>query len=417
MLQYSLFFRYPHIVHPKSPLLGLKLGMWAIFLIFSLFLSIGPVQAGQVSALYDVEVLVTDESTSVRQQAFTEGMKEIFIRIAGDSVVMDKLEHPAANQYVKKFSYAPVKKTSTNEKGEVLSRRLKIKYNGSLMEKYLRDNGFSVWGEHRSDVMVWIAVRDGKNEYVLKDTDRSLIKSVTNAALIRRGIPGVWPLYDSKDKKKISIADLRGGFEDQVVEASKRYSRGPILTASLSWNGKQWQSRWSLLMATGNSHWSFAGKSYKSLINKAVNQAADTMGAVFAVRGMVNNQSFSSIQLNVQAVNSIEKYRRVENYLANLSAVEQTKVLDVDGQSITFELMLRSNEVELLNIIKNGGKLAKTQAIKIEQKPAPISDPMPVLIDGKVAQPVADSNAVKSNVNISMNQLAPVPVHYYRLIK
>ncbi len=414
MSQYSFFSLYPPLVHLRSQLFRLTPGIGALFLAVTLLLAATHTQAGLV-ALYDVEVLVTDESSEVRQQAFIEGMNEIFVRIAGDSIVMDKLASPEANHYVKKYSYVPVDKPPTNEKGEVLSRRLKIQYNGSLMEKYLRDNGFSVWGEHRSDVVVWVAVSDGKNQYVLKDADKSLIKSVTSAALTRRGIPEVWPLYDADDRNKISIADLRGGFEDQIVDASQRYSRGPILTARLSWNGKQWQSSWSLLMVTGNHYWRLADKSYNSLINKAVDQAADAMGVVFAIRGAADNPSNSTIQLNVQAVNSIEKYRQVESYLTNLSAVRLSKVLKVDGQSVTFEILLRSNEEEFLNIIKNGGQLAKTQGMHIEQKLAPVPAPIPVPIE-ETARPVTQDTALESLASLPVNQPAPVRVHYYRLI-
>lgn len=415
MSQYSFFSHFIPLVHLQSQLFRLTSGIGALFLAVTLSLATTHAQAGLV-ALYDVEVLVTDESPDVRQQAFIEGMNEIFVRIAGDSIVMDKLASPDANHYVKKYSYVPVARPSTNAKGEVLSRLLKIQYNGSRMEKYLRDNGFSVWGEHRSNVVVWVAVRDGKNEYVLKDADKSLIKSVTSEALTRRGIPEVWPLYDTDDKKKISIADLRGGFEDQVVEASKRYSRGPILAASLSWNGKQWQSSWSLLMVTGNHHWRLADKSYKNLINKAVDQAADAMGVVFAIRGGAGGQPDSTIQLNVQAVNSIEKYRQVENYLTNLSAVSLSKVLKVDGQSVTFEIMLRSNEEEFLNIIKNDGRLAKTQVMHIEQKAAPVVEPIPAPIEEKVAQPAVQNTAIESAGSLPVNQPVQVRVHYYRLI-
>lgn len=413
MSQYSLFSLHYPLAHLQSQRFRLTSGIVALFLAVTLALTATPAQAGLV-ALYDVDVLVTDESSEVRQQAFIEGMNEIFVRIAGDSMVVDKLASPEANHYVKKYSYVPVDQPVTNAKGEVLSRRLKIQYNGSLMEKYLRDNGFSVWGEHRSDVVVWVVVRDGKNEYILKDADKSLIKSVTSAALTRRGIPEVWPLYDKGDKQKISIADLRGGFEDPVVEASKRYSHGPILTASLSWNGKQWQSSWSLLMVTGNHHWRLADESYNRLINKAVDQAADAMGIVFAIRGATDNPANSTIQLDVQAVNSIEKYRQVENYLTNLSAVSLSKALKVDGQSVTFEILLRSNEEEFLNIIKNDGLLAKTQVMRLEPKSAPV----PMQIEEKAAQPDTQDTALQSVARLPVDQPAPaqVRVHYYRLI-
>ena len=100
-----------------------------------------------------------------------------------------------------------------------------ILYNGSLMEKYLFENGFPVWDKHRPELVVWLAVRDGSNEYVLKDADESLLKVAANDALTRRGIPVCWPLYDVEDRDILSIAEIRGGFKEPVIDASKRYSQ------------------------------------------------------------------------------------------------------------------------------------------------------------------------------------------------
>jgi len=369
------------------------------------------------AALYDVELLVTDESTLVRQQAFTEGMAEIFIRISGDSIVMDKLKKPPSSRYVKQFSYEPIESPETNAQGEVLNHRLKVQYNGSLMEKYLLDNGFPVWGEHRSDVVVWLVVRDGNNEYVLKDTDVSLIKSVANAALTRRGIPERWPLYDYKDRKKVSIADLRGGFQDQVVDASKRYSRGPALTASLSWNGSQWQSSWSLLMASGNRHWSLEDADYSRLINKAIDQAADAMGVVFAIKAANDDKALVTVQLDVQAVTSIEQYRHVENYLSDLSAVQVTKTLKVDGNSALFELLLRSSEDDFLNLIKNDAELIKAQAIKVKKDTLPedtlAKDGLPTEASNQL---VTQNPAEKTVTYQPVDPSEQIPLYHYKLI-
>jgi len=395
----------------------------------SLLFAVVQANAAQNTSLYDVEVLVVNEAGDTRWRAFKEGMDEVFIRIAGDSIVMDKLKAPPASRYVKRFSYSPVENPVLNEEGEALSYRLKIQYNGSLMEKYLLDNGFPVWGEHRPDVVIWLAVRDGRNEYVLKDSDQSLLKTTADEALQRRGVPERWPLYDFKDRKILTFADIRGGFKDPVNTASKRYSRGPALTGSLIWNGAEWQSSWGLVMETGNRHWSLVDADYNQLINKAIDQAADALGLVFAIHNTANKQQLATIRLDIQAINSIEKYRHVENYLSGLNAVEMARPLQVDGMKALFEVTLRSNEEDFLNLIKNDAELVKVTAPEImevevieqevktpEMNIQPVSEKTTSTDKSiKVVPEIATEELkVKDDTLLSENQ---VPVYYYKLIK
>jgi len=304
---------------------------------------------------------------------------------------MDKLKRPPASRYVKQFSYEPVENPTLNEKGEQLKHRMKIQYNGAAMEKYLRDNGFSVWGSHRANVVIWLAVRDGQNEYVLKKSDQSLIKAATDDALQRRGIPEYWPQYDAKDRKILKVADIRGGFSEQVKKASKRYSRGPALTGSLIWSGAKWQSSWSLLMPSGNRHWNLEDADYNHLINKAVDQAADAMGVAFAVHGVAKNKKLAIVQVNMEAINSIKKYRKAERYLMGLSAVKSVTSLQVDDQSVLFEIILRSSEEDFINLIKSDAELVKVENVKTDNEPlaaVPVVSENNKLLDAKPEQPV-----------------------------
>jgi len=379
-----------------------------IFVFISLFLLINPLVIASPAALYDVDVLVADESADTRWRVFKEGLDEVFIRISGDSIVMDKLKRPPASRYIKQYSYDPVENPTTDEKGQVLGHRLKIQYNGSAMEKYLRDNGYPVWGEHRADVIIWLAIRDGRNEYVLKDADQSLIKTSAEEALFRRGIPERWPLYDSKDRKKLKVADIRGGFKDPVTAASKRYGRGPSLTGSLIWNGKKWQSSWSLLMAGSNRHWSIEGADYNQLINKAIDQAADAMGLVFAIHGTGKNRQLVTVQLEVQAVNSIKKYRKLENYLRELSAVETVVPLIVDGQNAIFEVTLRSSEDDFLSLINNDAELVKARPIKpqVEEPVLPEGDQA---VEQDVQATPEQAGNVAANAAAESNEIGNLP--------
>ena len=401
-----------------------------IFVFVSLLLVFNQAVTADPASLYDVEVLVVDESADTRWRVFKEGLDEVFIRISGDSIVMDKLKRPPASRYIKQYSYDPVENPVTNEEGKILGHRLKIQYNGSSMEKYLRDNGYPVWGEHRADVVVWLAIRDGRNEYVLKDTDQSLLKTAADDALQRRGIPERWPLYDYKDRKILKVADIRGGFKDPVAAASKRYSRGPAMTGSLIWNGKTWQSSWSLLMAGGNRHWSIEDADYNQLINKAIDQAADAMGIVFAIHGVGKNQQLAAVQLEIQAVNSIKKYRKLENYLRDLSAVEMAIPLKVDGQNAIFEVILRSSEEDFLNLIKNDAELIKATPIKPQNDMQVMPEENQAAAQNVTADPektgdvVADATENNKTNNSLPQQLdgqpgkkgPQIPIYHYKLV-
>ncbi len=378
-----------------------------IFVFVSLLIVFNQAAVAASALLYDVEVLVVDESADTRWRVFKEGLDEVFIRISGDSIVMDKLKRPPASRYIKQYSYDPVEQPALNKNGKALAHRLKIQYNGSAMASYLHDNGYPVWGEHRTDTVIWLAIRDGKNEYVLKDADQSLLKTSAEDALHRRGIPERWPLFDSKDRKILKVADIRGGFKDPVVKASKRYSSGPALTGSLIWNGAKWQSSWSLLMENGNRHWNIEDADYNRLINKAIDQTADAMGFVFAIHGVNKNQQLSKVQLEVQAVNSIKKYRKLENYLRELSAVEMVTPSKVDGQNAIFEITLRSDESAFLNLINNDAELIKAEPIK-----PPVETPIDSSIETPLDTPVVpvDNQAVEQELQATPTNAGDVAI-------
>lgn len=386
-----------------------KIFIFATLLLVSLF-TFKQASAVQADRLYDVEILVVDESASVRSAAFKQGLDELFIRISGNSNIMGKLQRPVASRYVKQYSYEPVETPIVSMRDKLLSHRLKIQFNRGLIEKYLQHNDFPVWGEHRPEVIVWLVVRDGTNEYVLKQNDLSLLKTAANEAFIRRGIPGRWPFYDNKDKKVLSVADIRGGFSDPVMLASKRYSRGPIVTGSLFWNGELWQSSWSLLMPNDdlshkNRHWSLVNEDYKLLINKAVDHVSDTLGLVFAIHGSASKQQWETIHLNVQAVDSIEKYRHVEQYLTSLNAVESVKPFKIDGHNVVFDVTLRSSQNDFFNLIKNDSRLRQIEPQEIAAQLVP---------DDKTSLDSQNPVAVH-NTNKQSDKPKPIAVHHYQL--
>lgn len=395
-----------------------------IFVFVTTMLACNQSFSAHVASLYNVDILVAEETVASRNQAFKNGLDEVFIRISGDSMVMGKLSPPSPSRYVKQFSYETVTEPVKNEDGELLTHTLKLQYNGSSMEKYLLENGFPVWDKHRTDVVIWVVVRDGKNEYVLKSTDQSVVKTAIESALTRRGVPVRWPVYDNKDKKILSVADIRGGFKEPVLVASKRYSNGPALTGSIIWSGKQWQSSWGLLMETEGPRWNLDNTDYSALVDNAIDQAADVLGTAYAIHNNAGDQQLATIQFDVESVNSIEKYRYIENYLADLNVVENSRPLSVNGQNVVFEVTLRGSEEDFINLIKSDTAFSEMQTpLPVSTEPQFVEKIELSAGDTKVVAAPDLNEAVSSeqkNIESIVVEQAPVkriPVYRYQLMK
>jgi len=186
------------------------------------FLLVLPWQLQAADSPYVINVLVADQSKSTRERAFQRGLNKIFGRISGGSI--DKSERPEGLNYVQQFSYQPLKEIEINSDGEVLSQRIKILYNAHLIEKYLRDNGFS------------------------------------------------------------------------------------------------------------------------------------------------ENKQLSIVHIDIEAVNSMARYNRVENYLTNLSVVEAVNPMQTDGDKAKFEIVLRASEDAFLSLIKNNARFLEVQVDEAEVK-------------------------------------------------
>ncbi len=360
----------------------------SFWFILSLFLLLSPVkfvQAEEDFHLYNVVIPVIDESPEARNDAFVKGLNEVFIRLSGDSTIATNLTLPGITGYVQQYSYQPVTPDRVNNQGANKSPDnsagnspeegdkflLTVQYNGTRIINYLRDHGFPVWGEHRAVLVVWVAVRDGRHEYVLKKNDQSLIKTAIQKNLIRRGIPLRWPDYDSQDKKILGFTDIMGGFRDPLEKASIRYARGPIASISLNWNGSNWRSDWTLLFKNSEYNWSYSGANYNQLIQQSIDRMVDTMGRVYAVKELASGESATVLYMDVGDIHNVSRYKRASEYLSNIQAVKQVRVKRVDGKSVEFELTLRSDQADFLSLLKNDGELIEVKKIKVR----PIAGP------------------------------------------
>lgn len=330
-----------------------------LFTFWACLLSPMSASAVAVAGLFEVQMTVLDESSEVRRTALNDGLAEVLIRVSGDSELLQKIEQPPADDYVQRFEYSVQDAAlSGGVAGEKL-QLLWVRYNATRVLDFLRRQNIPIWGEHRSQGVIWLAVRDGGLRYILKESDKSPIKNSVDAAFSRRGIPAIWPKNDEADQQAIRFVDVWAGFADPLQKASKRYSAGPIIAANLGWTGTEWKGEWSLLMADEIKKWSLSGADYAGLVAKAADLIADTMGQKFAVLQSFDVSQQKKVMMEIDKVRSVEAFRAIENYLSSLSAVQSVQLSQVDPERVFFELALRTKVDDLINLIQSGLTLAR----------------------------------------------------------
>jgi len=342
-------------MHIKTKYIGMVLP--AILSLILFFIPVKSTFSASDVELHNVTMKVVDESKSVRTRAFARGLEEVFIRLSGDSIISTRLKMPSPSAYVKQYSYQAIETPEVTSEGELLTTLITVQYNGTRIVNYLRKNAFPVWGEYRSELVVWLAVRDGRSEYVLKNTDQSLIKNAVDDALTRRGVPTRWPAYDETDKSLLSFSDIRGGFREYLEQASNRYGRGAILSGALSWSGSLWQADWTLLLDSGEYRWNHKNASYSVVINESIDQIVDTMGKTYAVRDIAPEERGEAIHLDVNNIHNIAQYKQVYDYLSSVPAVNTVGITAVNSDRVVFVLRLRSSQQDFLSLLNNDGEL------------------------------------------------------------
>ena len=104
--------------------------------------------------------------------------------------------------------------------------------------------------------------------------------------------------------------------------------------------------------------WSLSGRDYVILISRATDLIADAMGKKFAVLETSDILQQKTIAVEIDKVKSVEDFRRIEKYLLSLSSVQSIQLLQVEPDRMFFDLTLRSEVDDLLNLIQSGSVLA-----------------------------------------------------------
>jgi uncharacterized protein len=308
-----------------------------------------PAFAVEVASLYTAQVALDDAQEQPREAAYRTALDEVLLRVSGSELVADpervELLFPNPAAYVVQFRPGA-------------DDTLWVSFDGQAIERTLRQAGQTVWGEDRPLTVVWLAVDWGQGQREIIGADdpergRDAARSIDRNQLLRqrvleiaqrRGLPVVFPLLDVEDLQNISFSDIWGGFDDALLEASKRYETNSILVGRVRANSSQ-RNSWRYYFGGRQLTWSGEPEF-------VIGQVADVLAAEFAISG---SAPLESVDLTVAGIDTVAAYGAVQSMLARLSVVESFAIAEVAGDRIRYRVDARGGAEPLSRALRFNG--------------------------------------------------------------
>ena len=304
-------------------------------------------------ALYTVDVPLDRSEADPRRAAYRSALDEILVRVTGDVATAQSPEiqalFPDPGRYV--LRYQP---------GD--DQNLRVTLDGQAIESLLRQAGQRVWASDRPLTLVWLAVDWGQGERELVGagsvgataartelTDRNQeFRQRITAAARQRGLPVLFPLLDTQDLEQVSASDVWGGFDETLLDASRRYGTNSILIGRVRATAAN-RARWSYHSATQRLEWSGTPED-------VVAQLAATFADEYAYAGTGATQTVS---ITVSGVDSVEAYGQVQRLLGDLTMIESSRLETVAGADLKFLVAVRGGAERLAPALEFSGLLRR----------------------------------------------------------
>lgn len=326
-----------------------RVNMLAVILLTSSVFAVSPARAVEVATLYTAQVALDQKEPDPSAAAYETALREVLLRISGAELSADpervELLFPSPAAYVVQF-----------RPGD--DETLWVSFDGEAVESVLRQAGQTVWGRDRPETLIWLAVDWGQGDREILAADdpqrsRDQARSIDRDRLLRqrildmaerRGLPVLFPLMDTEDQQNVAFSDIWGGFDEPLLEASKRYGARSILVGRIRPASSQ-RNRWNFYF--GGEERSWGGEP-----ELVVGNVADLLADEFAVSG---SAPLEYVDLNVSGIATVEAYGAMQSMLADTSLIESFSISEVAGDRITYRVEARGGAERLRRALRFNG--------------------------------------------------------------
>ena len=316
----------------------------------------------EVEGLYQATIIVESRnSEQERRRAFNAAMREVLAKVSGLSETTNFASirralnnpEPFVESWRTKASLLSLNpEIQTSEMHELIE--IEVNFYASEVQRLLSENNISIWPVNRPETLVWLIVEDELNVSQVPSSDSreqsDRIKSLKKSANMR-GLPLLFPLLDLEDQLRLNVNKIGGLDEAVILNASERYQAESILALRIYRSLSEEVLTESLYFFRGNV---FSNKeselSEEDFINSSINLAANELSQYYAV---LTSEVENSVRINLQVdgINSPEKYAGLLNYLNTLEGVRSFKLTRAASSILSIQLETGGQLRQLLEAI------------------------------------------------------------------
>jgi hypothetical protein len=340
-----------------------KLFSFAVSLVF--LSSAVRVPGMEVEDLYTAQVVVSGKEGPERRRGLERGLFKVLRKVSGElqiaenSTIKDALNDPG--EYLQQYGYRVQALSAQGAVSPETAEQLILwtQFDPQAIDALLRKAGLPVWGSVRPSVLALIAVEEKGERRVIGADDTSGKIEVLSQAASEWGLPLRFPLLDLQDQMQLSISDIWGGFQENILEAARRYQTEVVLVGRVyPLSDDLWEARWRLFVQDSTRDWVTRGAAPNRLLAGSVREIVTSLAADFASSSEATDST--GIAVVVSGIHTLQDYARTLAYLRKLYLVEDIQVTQAKADEIQFLLATR------------GGKQALRRVIALDKELVPV---------------------------------------------
>ena len=348
------------------------MGRFAVLLVwvFALLVSLPTsARAANVEWLYDVDVVVADQSADLRATAARQALLTVLKRLSGLSVVPTNpavtlaLESP--QRYYVEYRYReepdPTRGAASTAKGLTLA----LRFAQPAMQRLIADANLPLWSSNRPTTVAWIVVADGANRTVLGASDTHPLLVGLRSRSRERGLPLVVPLMDLDEQLEVTDAVVWGALSGVLETASERYSADQILIGRISRGAADnWVGEWQLWTRGDKQRFTLEASSAAAQGSAIVDRLIDPLVA----RYVVDSGARQRLQVRVDGIAGVAEYGALLKYLGSLEFIDSVGVDEVRPGVVLLSLATRSPWDRLRDLLSLDGRFTSAEQLDTDTR-------------------------------------------------
>lgn len=341
---------------------SLSTGHFIAFLFLLYFLNFSTAVNAAVDVQIDSAIVeMADNTAESRREAFKQALGKVLIKLSGTRDILDAPETQniisSASRYVQAYNMEKVRDSTDGQSGSEKGLAMHVEFDGPALERILVTAGLPVWSGTRPAVLVWLAVEDNRNRYVLSESSASSVLPLLQVAADSRGVPLIIPVMDRTDRYRVEFIDVQAGFNERLTAAAERYNTDIMLIGNLkSVAGNSWSAKWTVLREHVSSSWTETGLSLAIALQSGVDGLADMLASRYAFVSAPGGK-LSEYLVSVDNVTELEHYAKILSILRKLVFVESVTPVRIKETQVQYRLRIHGGIQELERTLSLSGSL------------------------------------------------------------